>query len=309
MWQIWNTSQISRNRADFWSDVVAHGVLHAEMRAKDSSAFSGRLASRTTAGARFVSFKTAAHRVSRTASQAASGEAHVMVSLQCRGVSHIAQGEKRLMLWPAGIAMLDSAKPFTIEFPHEVERRLVLLPRRLVEPWLGRLDDGPVLVPEGNASLIIARQAIMQITDTDLTWSSGDCVSVAEALSRLLRGAFEGSQQEPPAPLRMAAIKEEIKRRLHDSGLTPAAVARLFDISTRTLHRLFESDGQSFARYVQSERLARARALIEGGAPGVALTQIALDCGFGDSSHFSRSYRAYYGESPRDTRARHPTRT
>lgn len=308
MWQVWNTSQISRNRADFWSDVVAHGVLHAEMRAKDNSAFSGRLASRTTAGTRFVSFKTAAHRVSRTASQAANGEAHVMVSLQCRGVSHITQGEKRLMLWPAGIAMLDSARPFIIEFPEEVERRLVLLPRRLVEPWLGQLD-GPLLVPDGNASLAIARQAIMQITDTDLTWGNGDCISVAEALARLLRGAFEGtSDDEPPAPLRMAAIKEEIKRRLHDSGLTPAAVARLFDISTRTLHRLFESDGQSFARYVQGERLARARALIECGAPSFTLTRIALDCGFNDSSHFSRSYRAQYGESPRDTRARRGVR-
>lgn len=306
MWQIWNTAQIAQDRADFWCDVVARGVLHAEMRPKDRRGFSGRLASRTAGGTRFVSFKSAAHHISRTASQASSGEAHVMVSLQCRGVSHITQGARTVTLQPSGIAMLDSARPFTIEFPAEVERRLVLLPRHLVEPWAGQIADGPTLIPGGNASMSIARQAIMEMTDTDLAWGKGDCISVAEALARLLRGTFEetGEMPETLAPLRTAAIKQEVKRRLHDSELSPATVAQLFAISVRTLHRLFEAEGQSFARYLQSERLSRARALIERDAPTSSLTQIALDCGFSDASHFSRSYRAAFGETPRDTRER-----
>ncbi len=196
-----------------------------------------------------------------------------MVSLQRRGVSHIAQGVRTLTLGPSGIAMLDSARPFTIEFPEEVERRLVLLPRRLVEPWLGRLADGPLMIPNGNASFAIARQAIMQITDTDIAWSNGDCVSVAEALSRLLRRALEETypMPAPPARLRVDAIKQEINRRLHKSDLSPADMADLFAISARTLHRLFEVEGQSFARYLQCERLTRARALIER-ASGLSLS-------------------------------------
>lgn len=306
MWQSWSTTHIARNRADFWSDVVAHGVVHADMRAKDVRGFSGSLASRTVSGARFVSFRTAAHRVTRTAQQAARGEAHVMVSLQCRGLSQIAQGARTLTLRPAEIAVVDSARPFTIEFPTEVERRLVLLPRRLLEPWLAQVADGPLLIPSRTLCIEIARQTIMQLTDTERTWRDSDCMGAAEALSGLLRGAFDEANAElnTPAPLQIAAIKQELKRRMHEHGLTPAAVARAFNISVRTLHRLFEVDGQSFTRYLQSERLASARTLIERGGPALTLTQIALDCGFSHPAHFSRSYRVRFGESPRDTRER-----
>jgi AraC family transcriptional regulator, positive regulator of tynA and feaB len=308
MWQSWSTTHTARNRADFWSDVVAHGVVHAEMRAKDQRRFSGTLASRTVGGARFVSFRTAAHRVTRNALQAAHGEAHVMVSLQCRGVSQIAQGARTLTLQAAEVAVLDSARPFTIEFPIEVERRLVLLPRRLLEPWLPQIADGPVLLPSRSLCNEIVREAIMRVTNTERTWSDSDCISTVEALCHLLRGAFAvddtNATVSTPAPLQIAAIKRELKRRLHEHSLTPAVVARTFRISLRTLHRLFEAEGHSFTRYLQSERLGSARALIERGTPGLTLTQIALDCGFGDAAHFSRSYRAHFGEAPRDTRER-----
>jgi AraC-like DNA-binding protein len=307
MWQSWNTARIARNRADFWSDVVANGVLHAEMRAKDTGNFSGRLASRTVSGARFVSFKTAAHRVSRTVAQAARGDAHFMVSLQCRGVSHIVQGDREIALLPRGIAILDSSLPFEIDFPQEVERRLVLLPRRLVEPWLRRVSNGPVLLPDCNASIQIARHAILHLTDTGLNWNSSDCASVVDALARLLQGALDDTGHDTnrvPATLRLDTLKQAIRQRLHQADLTPATAARSLNISARTLHRLFEADGQSFARYVQTERLVRARALIERGATSLTLTQIALECGFGDASHFSRSYRNHFGEAPRDTRSR-----
>jgi AraC-like DNA-binding protein len=307
MWQSWNTARIARNRADFWSDVVANGVLHAEMRAKDTSNFSGRLASRTVSGARFVSFKTAAHRVSRTVAQAARGDAHFMVSLQCRGVSHIVQGDREIALRPRGIAILDSSLPFEIDFPQEVERRLVLLPRRLIEPWLRHLSTGAVLVPACNASMQIARHAILHLTDTGLNWNSGDCASVVDALARLLQGALDDAGHDTsrvPATLRLDTLKQAIRQQLHQADLSPATAARSLNISARTLHRLFEMDGQSFARYVQTERLVRARALIERGAAPLTLTQIALECGFGDASHFSRCYRNHFGEAPRDTRAR-----
>ena len=30
-----------------------------------------------------------------------------------------------------------------------------------------------------------------------------------------------------------------------------------------------------------------------------SITQIALDCGFADGAHFSRDFRAHFGQSPR----------
>ncbi|MDO9413587.1 MAG: helix-turn-helix domain-containing protein [Pseudolabrys sp.] len=310
-WKSWNTTRATANHADYWSDVVARGVIHAETRAKDAPRFTGKLASRTVGPARFVSFKTAAHSVSRTARQAGGGEALFMVSLQVKGVSHIVQGDRELRLRPSEIAIVDSARPFQITFPEEVERRLVLMPRALVEPWLVGIERGPVLVPDRTASLQIARLAMLHLTDTNLNWNEGDCGAAVDALSRLLRGALGDGSTPNDAGLadrkdgfRLEAIRQSIRTQLNRRDLTPGAIAAAFGLSTRTLHRIFESEGTSFSRFVMNERLSRARSLIENASPCVSLTQIAMDCGFSEASHFSRSYRSLFGEAPQQTRQR-----
>jgi AraC-like DNA-binding protein len=304
MWQSWNTAQTSRNRVDFWSDVVVRGVLHAEMHSPDRHDFTGALASRDTGEARLVSFKTAAHRVHRTAVQARRGEALVMVSLQCGGVSHIQQNDRQVVLQRGGIAILDSAAPFDIEFPSSVERRLVLLPRRLAAPWLAVTRNGPVLMPARGACATLARQSILQLTDPSGRWSDADCDGMLDALANLLRVAFDGGSAIAPAQT-LDALKCEIGSRLHRADLTPATVARAAAISVRTLHRMFAANGQSFSRYIQRERLERIRrALEKTEAADQTLTEIALAHGFNDAAHFSRSYRAMFGETPRQTRVR-----
>lgn len=305
MWQSWDTAQASQNHAEFWSDVVVHGVLDAEMRAKDSRDFSGVLASRTVAGTRFVSFSSAAHQISRTAQQAGRGHAHVMVSLQCRGVSHLCQGERQIAVHPGEIAVLDSARAFTIDFPEEVERRLVLLPRHLTESWPLRLQDGPRIVPGDSAAMQIARYSIQRLTSSADDWDQEDCRDVTDALTRLLRAAFRGAPapEDKAALLRLGMVKAEIDRCLHQPHLTPVRMARALGISLRSLHRLFEAEGQTFTRYLFAERLKRARCLIiQQAASSLSLTQIALDCGFADASQFSRSYRNHFGETPSDSR-------
>jgi AraC-like DNA-binding protein len=49
--------------------------------------------------------------------------------------------------------------------------------------------------------------------------------------------------------------------------------------------------------------LERARAAIEcSQATGQSITQIAYDWGFKDPAHFSRAFRARYGETPSASR-------
>lgn len=43
-------------------------------------------------------------------------------------------------------------------------------------------------------------------------------------------------------------------------------------------------------------RLARGRALL--AETDMSVTEVAVACGYGSASHFSRSFRAKYGTSP-----------
>lgn len=302
MWQSWTTAETAHNRADFWSDVVARGVLDADMRTARRNAFQGYLASRTVAGARLVSFATATHSVSRNAMQARRGEGLFMVSLQCRGTSQIRQSGHELGLAPGGIAVVDSSTPFEIEFPHEVERRLVLMPRAAVEPWLPLSHRQPVTLPPDRPCTGLARDTIALLTDPTQSWSEDECAAMLDALASLMRGAFHDSAPETAA---LVTIQRDIRSRLHRPDLTPAAIARAADLSVRSLHRLFAANGLTVARYLASERLARARKSIEADPTGTrSLIEIALACGFNDAAHFSRAYRTQFGESPRETRLR-----
>ncbi len=64
-------------------------------------------------------------------------------------------------------------------------------------------------------------------------------------------------------------------------------------------HRVFKALlGETLNQFVKRQRLERALYLMSH-APKRSLTDVALDCGFGSSSDFSRSFKQHYGASPR----------
>ena len=95
---------------------------------------------------------------------------------------------------------------------------------------------------------------------------------------------------------------ELMRGHLH-SPLPPAQIAERAGISTRQLERLFDRYlGTSPKKYYMEMRLERAHHLLlqtEGG-----ITEVALACGFVDTGHFGRVYRARFGVSPARQRAR-----
>lgn len=100
---------------------------------------------------------------------------------------------------------------------------------------------------------------------------------------------------------RLSAVKAHVEDNLEWGELTPAATARVFDISVRQLHMLFEPTGTTFSRYVLSRRLERARrALLLD--PTRRILDVALCCGIESSTVFYRGFRDAFGMNPTDYR-------
>ena len=89
-----------------------------------------------------------------------------------------------------------------------------------------------------------------------------------------------------------------------DRPLPVAELAARAGMSIRTFHRAFRAaTGRTPRAYLIAARLTRAAEQLAHAQAGETVTATALDCGFGDSNYFSRSFRRFAGMSPSAYRA------
>ncbi len=86
-----------------------------------------------------------------------------------------------------------------------------------------------------------------------------------------------------------------------EEPLSAVELAQLAGLSLRQVQRMFqESLDTTPTKYYLRLRLRRARELLLQSQ--MSITQIAVSCGFQSTCHFSKSYRALYGRTPRSER-------
>lgn len=86
-----------------------------------------------------------------------------------------------------------------------------------------------------------------------------------------------------------------------EEPLSPDALAEEIGVTRRQLERLFCSSMKDTpTHFYLGLRLARARELLQ--QTDMSITTVCVACGFESPSHFSRTYRARFGTSPRQDR-------
>ncbi len=92
-----------------------------------------------------------------------------------------------------------------------------------------------------------------------------------------------------------AYVLENLARK--DLGVDPLAEA--FDISRRTVYKLFEPMAVTPHVFIQNARLDHALKLLGDAAwRSVPIAGIGRQCGFADPAHFSKAFRARNGVAP-----------
>lgn len=101
----------------------------------------------------------------------------------------------------------------------------------------------------------------------------------------------------------MLRITDYIYEHLSESSLDPRRIAMAHYISVRHLQALFTAEGTTVTRFIKHCRLQRCYDELSDPRSGRTITSIALDNGFVDPAHFSRTFRAHFGVTPRSVRA------
>ena len=84
-------------------------------------------------------------------------------------------------------------------------------------------------------------------------------------------------------------------------SLSTDELARHVNLSPRQLERLFQREtGESIQKLYRNMRLSYGLWLLQNS--NRKITEIAQDCGFSDTAHFSRAFRSAFGKTPTEQR-------
>ena len=162
----------------------------------------------------------------------------------------------------------------------------------------GRALDAPGEVRDPRAARLGARLFRELVSGDDLSM-----LGIEDATLQLLRcdGCGDRSHERAPPPwvLHVAdMLRAELQTRFALSAIASSVGRHPVQVS-RAFRRHF---GCTLSDYVRRARVARAQQLLRQGA--LSLSEIALECGFCDQSHFTTAFRRLTGVPPQRYRAR-----
>jgi AraC-like DNA-binding protein len=254
-----------------------------------------------------------AHLASRTRRMIALRDAgYYKVGLLTHGSCKLSQEGRHALLQPGDLAIYDCRRPYTMVFdePHEMSFLMfpcdrLRLPSRAVEEVLVT----PVSSAQSTGSLVapFLRRLVANLEQPGEPVNSRLADNVLDLLATMF-SERTGTTPADPAALRrslLLSVHSWIDAHLADPDLDPDTIARASHISVRYLHKLFQEQGTSVGSWVRGRRLANCRRDLED--PALAqrgVHAIARSWGFDDAAHFSKIFKASYGEPPGAYRAK-----
>jgi AraC family transcriptional activator of tynA and feaB len=302
----WSTDTVRPGeRVAFWREAVCAAVLNVTPEQPQDD-FRAAIAGHNFGALRFASVRSTGHDIVRDVRHVdRSGDDQYLISLQKSGRCGMAQGGRDVCLDPEEIGIIDGAQPFRISFPGPVSRFLAVVPRRALDmraPWLRR--RGLCKIATGSLFSDLARRHIQTLTGQG-SLDAGQAQALTDNLCTLiaLATAADAERARVPVDGQVHAILAYCRGHLSDPELSPRRVAEHFHISVRTLHLRFDAMEQSFSKWLLHSRLDACRnALLDPAHNARSISEIAYGFGFGDLSHFSKSFKARFGGAPRDVR-------
>jgi AraC-like DNA-binding protein len=217
------------------------------------------------------------------------------------GIDHYERG---------GAVVLESRRESTLHSLDDTTAWTICLDRAPLEPLLADISD-PIqrCLPGDNPGIRLLQGYLSSLfsldQDCDLTMATTHVRDLA--LCALgVRGDVQAlARGRGVQAARQSAVLNAIVKRASEPDLDPARVAEQLGMSPRYLHRLLEPTGRSFAQHLLQRRLDCAAAMLRDPASQhLKIAEIASLAGFADISHFNRSFRRAFGDTPFGLRVR-----
>jgi AraC-like DNA-binding protein len=281
-------------------DIEDHGLMP----------FRGMLEIRRAGAVGVADIFMSAADIIRNARHTRDGSDDIFVQLWQQGAAHATHGRREgLIKAHEGIILdntdtgrqflEDASRVWVLRIPRG---RIASLAPNVVRLAGTKLTDNPSLqllfgYLEGTRSLDLGSNPAAVLFGDHLV----DLVALA------LGGGGEARELEAQSGVRAArsaAILRAISNQIADRNLSAATIAAQMGLTPRYVHLLLEQSGQTFTQHVLRRRLEKAAELLRGdGGRDRKIVDIALESGFSDLSHFNRTFRRHFDDTPSSMRA------
>ncbi|MCS2607838.1 helix-turn-helix domain-containing protein [Halomonas dongshanensis] len=302
-----STSQLPlAERHQFWRDCVNECLIDVDFPGDADHPIEASLRHTDLERVRLNQIRAQRHCVQRSQANIAKDSRHsVFLCFMLSGYGFSYQGTRCVQHAPGDIVIYDTRMPYGHGFAGDMEMLIVDLSVELAHHHLGAWPRKELLYLGRDTHMAADCKRLFGSLEPllQVTYSQRARLECALALLKqlgTLAGRLYASDNQP---VLWGQVERYVLQHLHDE-LTADDLARMLNISRRTLYRLFAAQGVSVQNYIWQQRLARCRKTLHSPHQvNRSISEIAFECGFNDAAHFSRRYKAYYGETPQQTRS------
>lgn len=294
-------------RLSVWREEFGRTLLHADIEPVSDEPLHAEATMGTLPGVRSLEFRGSAMCFTRRQGVIAAGEDSIGLVVsrdddfrlsQCRRDASLRAGDACLIL-TGEPGMVTSRAHLGLLFPRAP----------LVERVKNVSDFSALPIPASTEALRLFLSYLSAVSRDFSLDASNLKQKVVEhiydlaALTIWPRSSTNDDQLTATAAARLEIALTYIKLHYTRPNLSITAVARDQNISPRYLQRLIETTGSTFSERIQELRLQHAHKLLTETCRGhVRISDVAMQVGFSDISHFNRSFRRRFGDTPRGVR-------
>ncbi len=292
-----------------WHSAVTDTFCAMEISYGDRSEFRGELLNTPLNRIQLARVGSSAIKVNRQRRHIGQQEQpHYLVKFQLAGSGLVEQRGQRALLQPGDFVICSSSEPYKLHFEQYYRQAVIAVPQPLLADMYQPIDQiigqrmGYELATNSLLSQFVASvmgrideldpQVVMRL-EANIIDLLGTSLGAAASTPATRTGKADSGRQH------LESVKRLIALNLANPNLNTDFIAEAEGISKRYLHLLFSDQETTLSRYIQRQRLDACRSALGNPESDLTTTEIALEWGFSDVSHFHRCFKAAYGVTPR----------
>ncbi|WP_412050624.1 AraC family transcriptional regulator [Hoeflea sp. Naph1] len=305
---------MGRDRFVFWQDVISTYLSPSDtFQTTPEKTFEGRLKCIKMGQASIAYHQCDALRSirNRQSIRHMPDDDYFVAVANCAN-ARLMQGQRSVDISNGDVVIYSSAAPFEWEVRDKSDFVVARIARRQFVSRVPEIDAMTARVitarnPSGSIIGHTIRDLVNMNDDLDDGMRQRLGGSLIEIITSLVGAAFTPSDMTLLDADLINKIKNSLRDNIDNPDFELQALAQQLGLSMRTIFRAFSAEGTTPMRWFWKQRLALAFRLISDDQVK-NVSQAAMQSGFNDFAHFSRSFRREFGVTPSSVRRKESAR-
>ncbi len=309
----WKSEDVpASDRTDSWQAALSTGYRDWRVDKRVDVDFTAMMRQRDLGGIKFIECVCSPCTGLRSSQDIKNDDQpYVGIQLTMRGKEHILAGDNVFSFGAGDLVIWISNQASKFVVTENLHKSTLMIPLAHLKERLPpnfSLRGSIVDTKTGLGAILAAH--IVSLRDQFENLGVMESAAIKRATLELVSATLIEKLASAPRGLcqrYLAAIQGYILDHLQEEDLTIGKIAQANRISVRYLHMVFEQSGRSVSSWIQNQRLERCKdVLLDPSHRQRQVSEIAYEWGFKDASHFSRSFKLHFGQSPREYRKKLP---